>query len=187
MINETLKKNNNDKLKIEYDKIIKKADDYFTAKNYKLARDFYKQASSFEISNGVNFSNGYAYKIISIDQLISEESNSKIDDQKQKAVQEKYDLMLQKLKISNQNQLLKSKEFFARASKLYPSESLPKQRITEIDQLIMDQLEKEIKVSTIVIYQKLINFLQIKIMTSLFLFSEKQFLYYQMRPILRNK
>ena len=50
MINESLKKNNNDKLKIEYDKIIKKADDYFSAKNYKLARDFYKQASSFEIS-----------------------------------------------------------------------------------------------------------------------------------------
>ena len=35
-------------------------------------------------------------KIISIDQLISEESNSKIDEQKQKTVQEKYDLMLQK-------------------------------------------------------------------------------------------
>ena len=147
LINESLKKNNNDKLKIEYDKIIKKADDYFTTKNYKLARDFYKQASSFEISNGVNFSNGYVLqKIISIDQLISEESNSKIDDQKQKAVQEKYDLMLQKAEdFKSKNQLLKSKEFFARASKLYPSESLPKQRITEIDQLIMDQLEKENK------------------------------------------
>ena len=147
LINESLKKNNNDKLKIEYDKIIKKADDYFTAKNYKLARDFYKQASSFEISNGANFSNGYAsQKIISIDQLISEESNSKIDDQKQKAVQEKYDLMLQKAEdFKSKNQLLKSKEFFARASKLFPSESLPKQRITEIDKLIIDQLEKENK------------------------------------------
>ena len=60
LINESLKKNNNDKLKIEYEKILKKADDYYTAKNYKLARDFYKQANSFEISNGADFSNGYA-------------------------------------------------------------------------------------------------------------------------------
>ena len=94
LINESLKKNNNDKLKIEYEKILKKADDYYTAKNYKLARDFYKQANSFEISNGTDFSNGYAYqKIISIDQLISEESNSKMDDQKQKAIKDKYDIV----------------------------------------------------------------------------------------------
>ena len=146
-INESLKQSNNDKLKIEYDKLIKKADDYFAAKNYKLSRDYYKQASSFEISNGANFSNGYAsQKIISIDQLISEESNSKIDEQRQKAVQEKYDLMLQKAEdFKSKNQLSKSKEFFARASKLFPSESLPKQRISEIDQLIIDQLEKENK------------------------------------------
>ena len=82
-------------------------------------------------------------KIISIDQLISEEFNSKMNDQKQKAVKEKYDLLLQKAEdFKSKNQLLKSKEFYAKASKIFPSESLPKQRINEIDQLIIEQLEK---------------------------------------------
>ena len=146
-INESLSKNNNDKLKIEYDKLIKKADDYFTAKNYKLARDFYKQASSFEISNGLNLSNGYiSQKIISINQIISDESSTKINDQKQKALKDKYDLMVQKAEdYKSKNQLQKSKEFFVKASKILPSEPLPKQQISEIDQLILDNIDKENK------------------------------------------
>ena len=83
-------------------------------------------------------------------------------------------ILLQKAEdFKSKNQFLKSKEFLQTIN--YFHQTLPKQRITEIDQLIIDQLEKAKKVSTIVIFLKQINFLQIKIMISLFLFQKSHF------------
>ena len=71
LINESIDKINKENLKIEYDQLVKKADDFFASKNYKKAREFYKKANSFEITNGVDFSSGsISRKIIEINQLI---------------------------------------------------------------------------------------------------------------------
>ena len=45
LINESIDKINKENLKVEYDQLLKKADDFFSSKNYKKAREFYKKAN----------------------------------------------------------------------------------------------------------------------------------------------
>ena len=147
LINESIDKINKENLKVEYDQLLKKADDFFSSKNYKKAREFYKKANSFEITNGVDFSSGsISRKIIEINQLIADESNSKLDSEKQNSDKEKYELLIQKAAgFKSNNDLLKSKELYLKASKILPNEPLPTEKIKEIEQLILSNIENESK------------------------------------------
>ena len=147
LINESIDKINKENLKIEYDQLVKKADDFFASKNYKKAREFYKKANSFEITNGVDFSSGsISRKIIEINQLIADESNSKLDSEKQNSDKEKYELLIQKAAgFKSNNDLLKSKELYLKASKILPDDPLPTEKIKEIEQLMLSNIENESK------------------------------------------
>ena len=147
LVNESIKKENEEKLKEDYDIIIKKADNYFSSKDYLKAKEFYKKARSFESGNSVNFSNGtVARKIIEINQIISDESSAKLDDQKQKYNREKYDQLIQKAEdFKSKKQFLKAKELFIRANKTLPDEPLPKEKLIELEKLILESLNNESK------------------------------------------
>ena len=146
-INQLIKDKNKVKLKEEFDLIFKKAENYFSSKDYQKAREFYKKAKSFETINSVEFSNGaVSRKIIEINQIINDEYTSKLNDQKQKSNSEKYNQLIQKAEdLKSKNHFLKAKELFLKAKNILPDENLAREKIIELDNLILEKLNNESK------------------------------------------
>jgi transcription initiation factor IIF auxiliary subunit len=106
---------------MEYDNVIKIADENFNNKKYVKARDLYKKARE------IDFNNDYPnQKIVEINQLLSEISSRENDEKRNTALQNKFDALILKAEDAKaNNQLSKAKEFYLQASKILPNDPIP--------------------------------------------------------------
>ena len=141
IIEKALTKQAEDQTKMEYDNIIKIADENFNNKNYGEARDLYKKARE------IDFTNDYPnQRIVEINQLLSELSAKENDEKRNTAIKEKFDgLILKAVDAKANNQLNKAKEFYLQASKIMPNDPIPNSKILEIEKLMVDQFSNKSK------------------------------------------
>ena len=141
IIESALTKQAKDQTKIEYDNVIKIADENFNNKKYGEARDLYKKARE------IDFTNDYPnQRIVEINQLLSELSNKENDEKRNTAIKEKFDgLILKAEDAKANNQLSKAKEFYLQASKIMPNDPIPNSKILEIEKLMVDQFSNKSK------------------------------------------
>ena len=141
IIEKALTKQAEDQTKMEYDNIIKIADENFNNKNYGEARDLYKKARE------IDFTNDYPnQRIVEINQLLSELSAKENDEKRNTAIKEKFDgLILKAEDAKANNQLNKAKEFYLQASKIMPNDPIPNSKILEIEKLMVDQFSNKSK------------------------------------------
>ena len=135
IIDQALNKQDQDNLKIEYDEVIKIADENFNSKKYDEARNFYKKAKE------IDFTNDYpTQKLVEINQLLSDLSSKENDEKQNLALKEKYDGLIRKAEdAKTKNQLSKAKQYYLQASKIMPNDPNPNTKILEIEKLIVEQ------------------------------------------------
>ena len=141
IIEKALNKQGEDLTKMEYDNVIKIADDNFNNKKYSEARDLYKKARE------IDFTNDYPnLRIVEINQLLSELSTKENDEKRNTAIKEKFDgLVLKAEDAKTNNQLSNAKEFYLQASKIMPNDPIPNSKILEIEKLMLDQFSNKSK------------------------------------------
>ena len=141
IIEKALIKHGEDQTKMEYDNIIKIADENFNNKKYGEARDLYKKARE------IDFTNDYPnQRIVEINQLLSELSTKENDEKRNTAIKEKFDVLIIKAEdAKTNNQLSKAKEFYLQASKIMPNNPIPNSKILEIEKLMVDQFSNKSK------------------------------------------
>ncbi len=129
-INEQMKLETQQEFQVQYDKLIKAADDQFNAKDYNKAKELYTRARNMNAND-----NYPSQKITEIDRILLEIASNKIDDERFKANKEKYDLLISKANgLRDAEQWDKSKELYIQANKVLPSETYPQEQITFINQ-----------------------------------------------------
>ena len=163
IIEKALIKQREDQTKMEYDNVIKIADENFNNKKYVEARDLYKKA------RGIDFNSDYPnQKIVEINQLLSEISSRENDEKRNTALQNRFDALILKAEDAKaNNQLGKAKEFYLQASKILPNDPNPNSKIVEIEKLMIDQFSNKSKKKYDDFMAKAEKFLVIKIMISL--------------------
>ena len=141
IIEKAIIKQGKDQTKIEYDNVIKIADNKFNIKKYGEARDLYKKARE------IDFTNDYPkQRIVEINQLLSEISNKENDEKRNKAIKEKFDALVKKAEdAKSNNQLSKAKDLYLQALKIIPDDPVPNSKIIEIEKLMLDQFSDKSK------------------------------------------
>ena len=141
IIEDALTKQGQDQTKMEYDNVVKSADENFNNKKYDEAKSLYKKARE------IDFTNDYPnQRIVEINQLLSELSAKENDEKRNIVSKEKYDGLIQKAEDANShNELSKAKEFYLQASKIMPNDPIPNKRILEIEKLMVDQFGNKSK------------------------------------------
>ncbi|MFA8299506.1 MAG: hypothetical protein ACEPOV_05040 [Hyphomicrobiales bacterium] len=117
----------------EYDKAIASADNYFDSKDYDNARTEYAMASSLKPESAYPKN-----KLNEIDNIIASERASADKDKKYN------EYIAQGDKSFDNNELIRSKNFYESALKLRPNETHPKTRLEEI-QIALDEIEANIE------------------------------------------
>ncbi len=118
-------------LEQKYKNAIARADGFFDLKNYSDARPVYEEA--LQHKPGDVFANG---RIKEIDELIIQKDTEAL-------TRKNFNLALNEGEALLKNKdLAKAKDAFMRASNLIPSESIPPQRISEINDLLAEQIRK---------------------------------------------
>ena len=101
IIEKALIKQREDQTKMEYDNVIKIADENFNNKKYVEARDLYKKA------RGIDFNSDYPnQKIVEINQLLSEISSRENDEKRNTALQNRFDALILKAEDAKANNQL---------------------------------------------------------------------------------
>ncbi len=120
------------KLKMQYDAIVAEADKLYKDGHYDLAVKKYKEAQVLgSLSN-------YPGERIKEIQLILK------DAQKAKEINESYNRqIILATRLKKQGDYEEAKKAFRAASQLKPAEKLPKEQISDIDRLLMEQQHKE--------------------------------------------
>ena len=141
LIDQALNQQKENDIKINYDQIIKNADSDLSNDNYQKARVLYLKALE------TGFNNSYPnQKITEIDQLISQQKASENDKKRNLANKLNFDVLVKSADdAQSNNQLVKSKEIFIQASKIIPSDQYVNKKITELDKMILEQIENNSK------------------------------------------
>ena len=139
-INEQMKLETLEEFQVQYDKLIKSADEQFSSKEYNKAKEFYTRARN------MNPEDYYpSQRISEIDQILLEMASNKLDEERFKANKEKYEQIISKANsLRDTEQWEKSKELYIQANKLLPSETYPQEQITFINQKIKESAAGEI-------------------------------------------
>ena len=140
-INEQMKLETQQEFKVQYDKLIKAADDQFNTKEYNKAKELYTRARNMNAED-----NYPSQRISEIDQILLELASNKLDEERFKANKEKYDQIISKANgFRDAEQWEKSKELYIQANKVLPSESYPQEQITFINQKMKESAAGEIE------------------------------------------
>ena len=141
LIDQALNQQKEKDIKFKYDQIIKNADDNFSNNKYQISRNLYFKALE------IGFSNSYPnQKITEIDQLISEQKELENDKKRDLANKSNFDALVKSAEdAKSNNQLVKSKEIFIQASKIIPVDTYVNEQITELDKMILEQIENKSK------------------------------------------
>ena len=148
-INEQMKGETDAEFKVQYDKLIAAADDKFNAKDYQKAKELYLRARS------MNPEDSYpGQKLSEINQILIEMASNKVDDEKFKVNQEKYNQLIKKADAARNNKdWNKAKDYYIQANKTLPSETYPQEQIDIINNSMKDSAVEEIEKQ----YNKLID------------------------------
>ena len=140
-INEQMKLETQQEFQVQYDKLIKAADDQFNTKEYNKAKELYTRARNMNAED-----NYPSQKITEIDQILLEMASNKLDEERFKANKEKYDQLISKANgLRDAEQWEKSKELYIQANKVLPSETFPQEQITFINQKMKESAAGEIE------------------------------------------
>ena len=141
LINQALNQQKENDIKSKYDQIIKNADDNFSNNKYQISRNLYVKALE------IGFSNSYPnQKITEIDQLILEQKELENDKKRDLAKKSNFDALVKSAEdAKSNNQLVKSREIFIQASKIFSSDTYVNEQIAELDKLILEQIENKSK------------------------------------------
>ena len=144
-INEQMKLETQQEFQVQYDKLIKAADDQFNNKEYNKAKELYSRARNMNAED-----NYPSQRIAEIDQILLEMASNKLDEERFKANKEKYDQLISKANgLRDAEQWEKSKELYIQANKVLPSETYPQEQITFINQKMKNLLPLRLKSSII--------------------------------------
>ncbi len=114
-----------------YDKYIVKGDTYFSSKNYQSALNNYKKAS------GIKPEEKYPkQKIDEINKLIAQQE---VQQQQQQQEQDYKNAITSADSYFGNKQYSTAKTYYQTASGIKPTETYPKQKISEIDKILSDQ------------------------------------------------
>ena len=140
-INEQMKLETQQEFQVQYDKLIKAADDQFNNKEYNKAKELYSRARNMNAED-----NYPSQRIAEIDQILLEMASNKLDEERFKANKEKYDQLISKANgLRDAEQWEKSKELYIQANKVLPSETYPQEQITFINQKMKESAASEIE------------------------------------------
>ena len=140
-INEQMKLETQQEFQVQYDKLIKAADDQFNNKEYNKAKELYSRARNMNAED-----NYPSQRITEIDQILLEMASNKLDEERFKANKEKYDQLISKANgLRDAEQWEKSKELYIQANKVLPSETYPQEQITFINQKMKESAAAEIE------------------------------------------
>ncbi len=142
-INEQMKNETNAEFKVQYDKLIAAADSKFNEKDYDKSKELFVRARDMNPSD-----NYPPQKLAEIDQLLIQLASNKMDEEKFKANQEKYNQLIKKADAAQgQENWNKAKDYYIQANKTLPSESYPQEQIDIINQkmkeLAVSEIEKQ--------------------------------------------
>ncbi len=142
-INQEMKRLADEELDKQYQKIIDKANELFTAEEYEKSKGLYERAK------GIRPSDPYPPKRINeIDQLLKDMAADKADEEAQKLIDEKYDGLISRANSARDNQdWNNAKGLYKEANGVKPSESYPQEQIDwinkEMERLAKDEVEKQ--------------------------------------------
>ena len=140
-INEQMKLETNAEFRAQYDKLIAAADSKFNEKDYVKAKELFNRAIDLNPSD-----NYPSQKLAEIEQLLIQIASNKMDEERFKANQEKYNQLIQKAdNLQEQKNWNKAKEYYLQANKTLPSETYPQEQIDIINQKIKESSIKEIE------------------------------------------
>jgi tetratricopeptide (TPR) repeat protein len=140
-INEQMKNETSAEFKVQYDKLIAAADSKFNEKDYSKSKELFVRARDMNPND-----NHPAQKLAEIDQLLIQLASNKMDDEKFKGNQDKYNQLIKKADAAQgQENWNKAKEYYIQANKTLPSESYPQEQIDIINQKMKDSAVSEIE------------------------------------------
>ena len=140
-INDQMKNETDAEFKVQYDKLIAAADSKFSEKNYDKAKELFTRAKN------MNPADYYpSQKLSEIDQILIEMASNKLDEERLKASQDKYNQLIKKADAAKANEDWNSaKDLYFRANKVLPSEEYPQQQIDIINQKMKESAVAEVE------------------------------------------